>query len=125
MELNTLTPFHVLGVNWTYAEMLVHFHVLISIGASVFLAEILHPERREESWLGNRGLTACIIGLALWFPAGWLMTSYVPPWPGYALSWAAIAGLILAARCVPTNLPAPIQKRVPHPLLFLLLDSLT
>jgi MFS family permease len=121
MELDTLKPFYVLGVNWTYAAMLVHFHVLISIGASVLLAEMLHPERRAESWLGNRGLAACIVGLALWFPAGWLMTSYVPPWPGYALSWAAIAGLTLAARFVPAAFPAPIKKKAPHPFFFLLL----
>jgi len=124
MELNILKPYYVLGVNWTYAEMLVHFHVLVSIGASVILAEMLYPKGREESWLGNRGLTVCIIGLALWFPAGWLMTSYVPPWPGYALSWAAIAGLILAARFVPANVPLPVKKNAPHPFFFLLLGFL-
>jgi hypothetical protein len=124
MELNILKPYYVLGVNWTYAEMLVHFHVLVSIGASVILAEMLYPKGREESWLGNRGLTVCIIGLALWFPAGWLMTSYVPPRPGYALSWAAIAGLILAARFVPANVPLPVKKNAPHPFFFLLLGFL-
>ena len=36
-ELEILRPYHVLGVNWTYAEMLVHFHVLVSIAAAVFL----------------------------------------------------------------------------------------
>ncbi|MCX6574777.1 MAG: hypothetical protein NTV82_00100 [Candidatus Aminicenantes bacterium] len=120
-ELNILKPYHVLGVNWTYSEMLVHFHVLVSIAAGVILAEMLHPGRREESWLSNKGLIACIVGLALWFPAGWLMTSYIPPWPGYLLSWAAIAGLILAARFVPANVPAPVKKNPPHPFFFLLL----
>ncbi|MGD0806099.1 MAG: hypothetical protein ABSA10_01235 [Anaerolineales bacterium] len=124
MELNILKPYYVLGVNWTYAEMLIHFHVLVSIGASVILAEMLYPNRREETWLGNRGLTVCIIGLGLWFPAGWLMTSYVPPWPGYVLSWTAIAGLILAARFVPANFPLPLKKTVPHPFFFLLLGFL-
>jgi hypothetical protein len=121
VELNILKPYHVLGVNWTYAEMLVHFHVLVSIGASIFLAEMLHPDRREARWLGNRGLTACIAGLALWFPAGWLMTQYIPPWPGYLLSGAAIAGLLLAARCVPADIPAPVKKNPPRPVFFLLL----
>jgi hypothetical protein len=124
MELNILKPYYALGVNWTYAEMLVHFHVLVSIGASVILAEMLYPKGREETWLGNRGLTVCIIGLGLWFPAGWLMTSYVPPWPGYVLSWTAIAGLILAARFVPANFPLPLKKTVPHPFFFLLLGFL-
>jgi hypothetical protein len=121
VELNILKPYHVLGVNWTYAEMLVHFHVIVSIGASILLAEMLHPDRREESWLGNKGLTACLIGLALWFPAGWLMTTSIPPWPGYLLSGAAIGGLILAARFAPANFPPSIKKKAPHPFFFLLL----
>jgi hypothetical protein len=61
------------------------------------------------------------VGLALWFPAGWLMTAYVPPLPGYLLSWAGIAGLILAARFIPTDVPTPIKKNPPHPIFFLLL----
>jgi hypothetical protein len=121
VELNILKPYHVLGLNWTYAEMLVHFHVIVSIGASILLAEALHPARRAEPWLGNRGLAACIAGLALWFPAGWLMTAYVPPWPGYLLSGAGVAGLILAARWAPSGVPALTQKNPPHPLFFLLL----
>ena len=120
-ELDILKPYHVLGVNWTYSAMLVHFHVLVSIGASIFLAEMLYPDRRDASWLGNRGLIACIAGLSLWFPAGWLMTQYIPPWPGYILSGASIAGLILAARFVPANLPAAVKKNPPHPIFFLLL----
>jgi len=121
MELNILKPYHVLGVNWTYSEMLVHFHVLVSIAAGIMLVEMLYPERRKESWLGKRGLIACIVGLALWFPAGWLMTTYVPPLPGYLLAWVAIAGLIIAARFVPTDFPAPKEKNTPHPFFYLLL----
>jgi MFS family permease len=120
-ELGILKQYHIFGVNWTYAMMLIHFHVLISIAASVYLAEMLHPERREESWLGNGGLAACVAGLALWLPAGWLMTAYVPPWPLYVLSAALVAGLILAARSAPANLPAPAKKRAPRPFFFLLL----
>jgi hypothetical protein len=121
MELENLKPHHVLGVNWTYSEMLVHFHVLISIAAGIMLAEMLYPKQRNDSWLSNKGLTACIVGLALWFPAGWLMSAYVPPLPGYLLSWSAIAGLILAAYFVPVGVPAPIKKEPPHPFFFLLL----
>jgi hypothetical protein len=120
-ELDILRPYHLLGMNWTYAEMLVHFHVLVSIAAGIYLAEMLYPGRRAEPWLGNRGLAACIAGLALWFPAGWLMTQYVPPWPGYLLSWLAIAALVVAARFAPAGVPAPWKKKPPHPVLFLLL----
>jgi hypothetical protein len=121
LELAILKPYHVLGVNWTYAEMLVHFHVLVSIAAGIMLAEMIHSDRRAEPWLSNRGLIACIAGLALWLPAGLLFTEYLPPWPGYILSWLAFAGLILAARFVPPNVPAPVHKRPPHPFFFLLL----
>jgi hypothetical protein len=121
LEFNVLKPYHVLGVNWTYAEMLVHFHVLVSIAAGIMLAEMIHADHREEPWLGNRGLIACLVGLALWLPAGLLFTRYTPPWPGYLLSWIALAGLIFAARIVPVNIPAPVRKRPPHLLFFLLL----
>jgi hypothetical protein len=120
-ELDILKPYHVLGVNWTYAEMLVHFHVLVSIAAGIMLAEMIHADRRTEPWLGKYGLAACIAGLALWFPAGWLMTQYIPPWPEYLLSWLAIGGLILAARLVPAGVPAPVRKNPPHPFFFFLL----
>jgi len=120
-ELDILKPYHVLGLNWTYAEMLVHFHVLVSIAAAIYLAEMIHASKRDEPWLSGKGLAACIIGLALWFPAGWLMTQYVPPLAGYLLAWIAIAGLILAARFLPAGIPKPVQRKAPHPVLFLLL----
>jgi hypothetical protein len=109
------------GVTWPYALILVHFHVVVSIGASVILAEVLHPGRRGEPWLGQKGLTACGIGLALWLPAGWLMTKYRPPVVLYVLCFAAIAGLVLAARTFPAALLPAREKIVPRPFLFLLL----
>ena len=121
-ELEALDKYsHVLGVTWTYALILVHFHALVSIGASVILAEILHADQRGRSWLGRKGLAACIIGLLLWLPAGWLMTDFRPSMKLYFLCLAAIAGLILAAWKFPTDLPAPKEKTVPRPLFFLLL----
>jgi hypothetical protein len=121
MELDNLKPYYTLGVNWTYSEMLVHFHVLVSIAAGILLAEMLYPERRKDNWLSSKGLIACVVGLALWFPAGWLMSAYVPPLPGYLLSWSAMTGLILAAYFVPVGVPAPIKKDPPPPFFFLLL----
>jgi hypothetical protein len=120
-ELDILKPYHILGVNWTYAEMLVHFHVLVSIAAAVFLAEMIHADRRREPWLSGAGLAACAAGLALWLPAGWLMTQYVPPAGGYVLAWITIAGLILAARLLPAGVPTPFPKTPPRPVFFLLL----
>ncbi len=109
------------GVTWTYAAILIHFHVLVSIGASVLLAQILHSDQRGEPWLGKSGLAVCIAGLLFWWPAGWLMTQYQPPLGLYLLCAMVIAGLILAAWKLPAGFPAPKQKPVPRPILFLLL----
>jgi hypothetical protein len=108
LELEKLSGYgHALGVNWTYAQVLVHFHVLISIYASIVLAELLYPGQRQLPWLGNKGLTACIIGLLLWLPAGYLlMTSYLPPASYLVLSILAIVVLILLARILPIG---PLQ----------------
>ena len=109
------------GVNWTWSELLTHFHAFISIGASVILAEVIYPERRHEPWLGTRGLVACGLGLAAWAPAGLLMTDYFPPAGWYLASWAAVIGLIAAAAWLP-GLPSPsTPRKVPSPLLFLAL----
>ncbi|MFH0760860.1 MAG: hypothetical protein V2A67_05100 [Bacteroidota bacterium] len=121
MELGILKPYYVLGVNWTYSEMLIHFHVLISIAASIMLVEMLYPDRRKERWLGNKGLTVCIIGLALWLPAGWMMTDFAPPVTGYILSCLAFAVLVIAACYIPVGVRAPVHKHPPHPVFFLLL----
>jgi MFS family permease len=109
------------GVNWTWSELMAHFHTFISIGASVILAELIYPERRREPWLGTRGLAVCGIGLAAWAPAGLLLTDYFPPAGWYLASWAAVAGLVAGAALLPA-LPLPnLPRNVPHPLFFLLL----
>ncbi len=41
----------------------VHFHTLISVGASVALTGILYPERRQQRWAGNKALAGCCAGL--------------------------------------------------------------
>ncbi|MBN2086443.1 MAG: hypothetical protein JW748_14585 [Anaerolineales bacterium] len=120
-ELEILKQYYAFGVNWTWSETMVHFHVLISVAAGIMLAEMIHSDRRAEPWLGQKGLIATIIGLALWVPAGWLMSQYIPPWPLYILAWVAITGLILAARFLPAGFPAPVKKNPPHPIFFFLL----
>jgi hypothetical protein len=120
-ELEILKQYYAFGINWTWSETMVHFHVLVSVAAGILLVEMIHSDRKAEPWLGNKGLIACIIGLELWAPAGWLMTQYIPPWPWYILAWIAIIGLILAARCVPADFPAPVKKKSPHPIFFFLL----
>jgi hypothetical protein len=122
MELESIDRFsRVFGVTWSYALTLVHFHVLVSIAASVILAEILHPDKRDKPWLGARGFLVCAIGLLLWWPLGWLMSAYVPPPELYAFCILLVIGLLLAARFFPAGKPAAWQTLVPHPILFLIL----
>lgn len=92
------------GVHFTYGLMLLHFHVVVSIGVSILLAHVLYPARRHERWVGPKSLVACFVGLLLWLPAGWLMTQYRPPWTHDAGAWLVLAGLVAAARLAPPAL---------------------
>jgi hypothetical protein len=104
------------GVNWTWSIMVLHFHVAISIFASVVLVELLYPARRRDSWVGGGKLTFVAIYLLLWTPLGWLMTDYLPPTPHYLVSILAVPALAALARRGPeppslaatsTGKPAP------------------
>jgi hypothetical protein len=96
------------GVTWTYAEVLIHFHLAISIISSVVVAEILYPDQRHESWVSNRQLAACFVGLLLWIPALWVFNPFVPPLGAFALSWLMIAGLAFLAWRLPAQ-PFPAR----------------
>ena len=103
------------GVTWIYAEVLVHFHLTISILCSVVLAEIIYADRRNEPWVSQRGLAACGVGLLLWMPALMLINPYMPPWIGFTFSWLAIAALVYGAWRLPKQVfPQRAGKSV-HP----------
>jgi hypothetical protein len=119
-ELGNLGTYsHVAGITWTYAELLIHFHVIVSITASVTLAEILYPEQRYKSWISNKKLMGCFMALLLWILAGFLMTSYMPSTGLYILTWLAIFGLVWTARHIPAHSPCTVS--VPGPWWFWLL----
>lgn len=119
---------HAAGINWTYGIGLLHFHATISIFSSVTLAELLFPERRRAPWLTNGQTALCGFVLALWAPVlAWLARAdhplFRPPPAAWALTAAALLGLVVAASRVP-NRPGPIVNRsVPHPLWFLALGA--
>lgn len=89
------------GVTWTYAAVLIHFHVAVSIGGSVMLAHLLYPTRRRERWLSSAGLAWCVLGLALWMPVLMLLHPYRPPMAALAATVLAIASLVILARRLP------------------------
>lgn len=45
-----------LGVNWVWAEWLIIYHAIYSITIPILLVELLFPDQRHETYLGNRGL---------------------------------------------------------------------
>lgn len=119
---------HVAGVNWTYGIMLTHFHVAISMFASVMLAELLYPERRRRPWLSNRQAALCGLVLALWAPLLALLAKadqplYVPSVLLWALTGLAIVGLVVAARLIPPGPPWRVPHRAPRPAWFLILGA--
>ena len=99
------------GVTWTWTAALLHFHVTVSVGASVVLAHLLHPERRDQPWLTPRQMVGCGIGLAAWMPALMLLHPFIPP--AWALVAAAlgIASLVGLAARLPAARPASTPAR--------------
>ncbi|HVO69834.1 MAG TPA: hypothetical protein VMT24_07305 [Aggregatilineaceae bacterium] len=91
------------GFTWTYAEVLLHFHLTISIVSSVVVAELLYPDQRRAPWVSNRQLGLCFLGLALWIPPLWAFNPFVPPVGGFALAWLAIAALVYATWRLPAQ----------------------
>lgn len=112
---------HVAGVTWTYAELLIHFHVIVSIVAGVVLVEIAYPGKRHQSWISNRLLAGCGIAMLLWIVVMFLLTSYFPPLELYILSWLIILILVFGARYLPAQPLSPRQVIVPRPRWFWLL----
>jgi hypothetical protein len=109
------------GLHWTYGLMLLHFHLVVSIGASVLLAHVLFPARRRETWVGRKALVACFVGLSLWLPLGWLMTTYRPPWTHYAGAWVSLLALLIAGRLASAKFfAAPLRQTPQGRWLFLL-----
>jgi hypothetical protein len=129
-ELAALAAFdHAAGINWSYGLGLIHFHVAVSIVASVMLAEMLDPPRRDRPWLSNWQAALCGLGLALWPPVLALLARgdgrplHVPAPALWALVGVAIVGLTLAARVVPVPPPPPLTRPVPRPFRFLILGA--
>lgn len=102
------------GISWTFAFVLLHFHIVFSIWVSLSVAEMLYATKRNETWLSHKMLGLCILGLALWLPAGWLMTSYMPPIFHYIGVFILFIGLIFAAYKLPKTSPAKIIRKPKH-----------
>jgi hypothetical protein len=128
-ELGALGPYnHVAGINWTYGFILIHFHVTVSIAASVLLAEVLYHDRRREPWLTPGQMALCALVLALWAPVLALLARadhpLLVPSPGLWVGTALLIGaLVIAARLAPAQPFHTIARAVPRPLQFLILGA--
>ncbi|MGD8454419.1 MAG: hypothetical protein PVJ57_21610 [Phycisphaerae bacterium] len=109
------------GVHAGYGLMLLHFHLVVSIGASILLAHVLYRERRKQPWLGRGMLVACAAGLLLWLPVGWLLTDYRPPVLHYVMAWLVLLTLVIAARFAPNQLVAVEPRQAPRARWFFVL----
>jgi hypothetical protein len=128
-ELGALGPYnHVAGINWTYGFILIHFHLTVSIAASVLLAEVLYHDRRREPWLTPGQMALCALVLALWAPVLVLLARADHPllvpspalWAGTAVG---ITALVIAARSAPARPVHVIARTVPPPHRFLILGA--
>ncbi len=105
------------GVNWLWASQLIIYHAVVSIGVTLAVVGLLFPDRRDEPWLGRRGLVWSTAGVGAWVIAGFAF--YHPPAGHLLAAVAAVAALVAVARRV-RPLPArPRSAPVPRPRRFL------
>ncbi len=125
-ELGTMATYGFAGgVHWTFGFMLIYFHVIISMGASVILTGVLFPERRTQQWLSQRSFSLCVFGLAAWLPLGWMMTSFRPPWTHSAIAWSLLLSLVVLARVLPPSRVRTHLRTPPSSSLFFFLGTLS
>lgn len=55
----------VLGVNWVWILQILLYHSLISISLTILIVSFLFPNRRQTSYVSNKTLIACIVGISL------------------------------------------------------------
>jgi hypothetical protein len=110
------------GINWVWSLQLTIFHAVFSIAIPILLVELLFPSRRDNPWIGRRGM----FGLSFLLLADVLfgffaLTTYRPPLMTYLLTIVAVIVLFLIARRMPVRWAKPRPGRVPRPLWFALL----
>jgi hypothetical protein len=107
------------GVNWVWSLELTIFHAVFSIAIPILLVELIFPNRRDESWIGRRGMLGLSLLLAADVLIGFfLLTAYRPPIIPYLLAVIAAAALCLIARRLPECWSRPVEGWISRPLYF-------
>jgi hypothetical protein len=98
-----------LGVNWIYLLWALGYESVWSIILPIQLTELLFPDRRDDPWLGKRGLSIAAIffllaSLIAWYswthlavPSFYPSLNYQTPWLTTVIALMAIAALAAAA----------------------------
>lgn len=92
------------GINWVWSLFLTIYHAVYSIATPIFLVELLFPERRNERWVGRRGMiTLSLLLLAVVLFGFFILTPYRPPALQYLMALVVTVGLYAVARRMPTH----------------------
>ena len=114
----------VLGLNTTYWESQIGYHLAFTVLIPIALTELLFPRHADRPYLRGGGLAGTVVafvagvGLLRMFIAGVEDPGYQVPWPGLLGLLAGIAVLVVLALLVLPRLrvprPAPVA-RLPRP----------
>ncbi len=96
------------GVNWVWSVSLTLYHATVSIAIPILLTELLYTDRRDEPWIGRRGMIGLSILLAAVVLFGALaLAPYRPPFIPYLFAIVATIGLYFLAHRKPQRFAPP------------------
>ena len=102
-----------LGTNWVWAVWLTIYHAAISISLPILIIHMLYPHLRKERFLTSGRFKWVMVILTLdVLVCTTLLNDYVPLIPMYLLAIAAVFGLFLYAKHLPSSFLRPTK---PHP----------
>ena len=94
--------------NVLLAAHLTVFHATVSICCSVLIVERLFPGRREQAWVGSRGLTIAVLALLIVVPTLY-SELFRPSYLVLAVA-AALCGLLIGAAFLAPRLSRPSHR---------------
>jgi hypothetical protein len=117
------------GVNWVYLLWALGYESIWAVVLPIQLTELIFPGRRDDPWVGKRGLVIATVAFVLasfvaWY--SWTQVAvpmyfhgpvYWPPVASLLMAVAAIALLMLAAlrARAPSGHGGPAARSAPHP----------
>jgi len=112
MDLGILGTYgRVAGVNWVWSVSLTLYHATVSIAIPILLTELIFADRRNESWIGRRGMIGLSILLAVVGLFGALaLAPYRPPFVPYLFAIIATVGLYFLARRMPQRFGSQVKN---------------